>query len=119
MCIENNNLIGLQRLLTGKITFEIEPSSGSSILHCLSSLACRGLEELKFVEKKLKECNQNELKSNIKKIDHNGFDFLLLFVKNFTENASYNFKKSVRRHQALLENKKESKNRIHSLESDA
>lgn len=59
MCIENTNLIGLQKLLTKKITFEVEPSSGNTILHCLSILACRGLEELKFVEKKLKECNQS------------------------------------------------------------
>jgi hypothetical protein len=35
------------------------------------------------VEKKLKECNQSELKANVKKVDHNGFDFLLFFVKNF------------------------------------
>lgn len=84
LCIENNNLIGLQKLLTGKITFEVEPSSGNTILHCLSSLACKGLEELRFVEKKLKECNQSELKSNLKKIDHQGFDFLLFFVKSFS-----------------------------------
>lgn len=109
LCIENNNLIGLQRLLTEKITFEIESSSGSSILHCLSSLACRGLEELKFVEKKLKECSQGELKTNLKTIDHNGFDFLLYFLKNFTENAAANFRRSVRRQLTVLENKKDSK----------
>jgi hypothetical protein len=65
-------------------------------------LACKGLEELRFVEKKLKECNVNELKANLKKIDHNGFDFLLYFVKCFADYAASNFRKTVKKHAALL-----------------
>lgn len=62
------------------------------------------------MERKLKECSQSELKSNIKKIDHNGFDFLLFFIKNFTENAVTAFKKMVKKHQ---EHKKETKLKAH------
>lgn len=76
--------MGLQKLMTHKITFDYDPASSHNVLHCLTSLAVRGLEELKFVEKKLKECSHFELKQNLKKIDADGFDFLLYFVSQFT-----------------------------------
>jgi hypothetical protein len=85
----------VQKLLTGKISFEPEPSSASNILHCLGSLACKGHDEIKFVEKKLRECSTNELKTHLRKIDHNGFDFLLYFLKSFTESAQNTFRKNV------------------------
>ena len=44
LCIENINLIGFQKLLTGKINFDIESGDGSTIMHRLSNLACRGIE---------------------------------------------------------------------------
>ena len=47
-----------------------------------------------FVEKKLKESSITELRVNLKKIDQNGFDFLLYFVKNFTETIKETFMKS-------------------------
>ena len=72
-------------------------------------MACKGLDEIKFVEKKLKECNVGELKSNLKKIDHNGFDFLLYFLKCFTENALPNYKKNVKKMIYTLEHRKEVK----------
>ena len=84
MCIENVNLIGFQKLLTGKINFDIESGDGSTIMHRLSNLACKGISEMTFVEGKLKEAGTSDLRINLKKIDQNGFDFLLYFVKNFT-----------------------------------
>lgn len=44
MCIENINLIGFQKLLTDKINFDVEAGDGSTILHRLSNLACKGIE---------------------------------------------------------------------------
>jgi len=48
-----------------------------------------------FVQKKLKNSSINELRINLKKIDINGFDFLLYFVKNFVKTAKSNFDKLV------------------------
>jgi hypothetical protein len=79
----------------------------------LSNLACRGLEEMRFVERKLKECSQGELKANVKKVDHCGFDFLLYLVKNFTEKVVVNFKKALKKYHPT---KKERSNRHQSLE---
>ena len=42
MCIENYNLIGVKILLPERIDFEIESSSGYSVMHCLSNIACKG-----------------------------------------------------------------------------
>jgi len=67
------------------------------------------------VEKKLKECRQQDLKVNIKSIDHYGFDFLLFLVKSFAENASKNFRKAVKRHRIALEGKKEIKHKTGNL----
>jgi hypothetical protein len=91
MCIENYNLIGVKILLPDKIDFELESSNGYSILHCLSNIACKGNEEIVFVQKKLKSASTNEFRVNLKKVDINGFDFLLYFVKNFVKTAKSNF----------------------------
>lgn len=95
MCIENYNLIGVKILLPERIDFEIESSSGYSIMHCLSNIACKGSEEMNFVQKKLKNASVNELRINLKKVDINGFDFLLYFVKNFIKTARSNFDRMV------------------------
>ena len=55
------------------------------------------------MEKKLKECNANELKANLKKVDHAGFDFMLYFIKCFAEKAAGNFKKIVRKLTAAFQ----------------
>jgi hypothetical protein len=57
------------------------------------------------VESKLKEASINELRVNLKKIDQAGFDFLLYFVKNFTETIKFTFQKKVKKY--LKENKSE------------
>jgi hypothetical protein len=48
-----------------------------------------------FVQKKLKNASVNELRINLKKIDHNGLDALLYFVKTFVKTARTNFEKLV------------------------
>lgn len=57
------------------------------------------------MESKLKEASINELRVNLKKIDQAGFDFLLYFVKNFTETIKFTFQKKVKKY--LKENKSE------------
>ena len=95
MCIENYNLIGVKILLPERIDFELESSSGYSIMHCLSNIACKGNEEMNFVQKKFKNASVNELRINLKKVDITGFDFLLYFVKNFIKTAKANFERMV------------------------
>ncbi len=41
------------------------------------------------------------MKANLKKVDQNGFDFILFFVKNFTETAKKVFKKIVKKKAAV------------------
>lgn len=50
-------------------------------MHCLSHLACKGSEEMRFVLHKFKEALAADLKIHLKKLDNNGFDFFLYFVK--------------------------------------
>jgi hypothetical protein len=50
---------------------------------------------MNFVQKKLKSATVNELRINLKKVDINGFDFLLYFVKNFVKTTKQNFDKIV------------------------
>lgn len=107
MCIENVNLIGFQKLLTERISFDIESAEGSTILHRLSNLACKGIDEIIFVEAKLKEATVNDLRINLKKIDQAGFDFLLYFVKNFTETVKATFNKWVKKYKKLGESEEE------------
>lgn len=68
-------------------------------MHRLSNLACKGLEEMNFVEAKFKEATLNDLRINLKKVDQAGFDFLLYFVKNFTETIKNTFKKGIKKYQ--------------------
>lgn len=39
--------------------FDLESAEGYTIMHRLSNLACKGVEEMNFVEKKLKESSVN------------------------------------------------------------
>lgn len=56
---------------------------------------------MNFVEKKLKEATVNDLRVNLKKIDQSGFEFLLYFVKNFTETIKITFNKWVKKYRKL------------------
>jgi hypothetical protein len=64
-------------------------------MHCLSNIACKGNDEMNFVQKKFKNASVNELRINLKKVDINGFDFLLYFVKNFIKTAKANFDRMI------------------------
>lgn len=48
---------------------------------------------MEFVEGKFVEAQKSDLRINLKKTDQNGFDFLLYFVKNFTETIKDTFNK--------------------------
>ncbi len=50
---------------------------------------------MNFVQKKFKNASVNELRINLKKVDINGFDFLLYFVKNFIKTTKANFERMV------------------------
>jgi hypothetical protein len=50
---------------------------------------------MNFVLKRFKNSGVNELKISLKKVDINGFDFLLYFIKNFIKTAKSNFAKMV------------------------
>lgn len=76
-------------------------------MHRLSNLACKGIDEIVFVEAKLKEATVNDLRINLKKIDQSGFDFLLYFVKNFTETIKSTFNKWVRKYHKKGESEEE------------
>lgn len=51
------------------------------------------------MENKLREATVNDLRINLKKIDHAGFDFLLYFVKNFTETINKTFTKWLKKYE--------------------
>lgn len=53
---------------------------------------------MNFVQAKLREASINDLRINLKKIDIAGFDFLLYFVKNFTESIKQTFQKWVQKY---------------------
>ena len=67
-------------------------------MHRLSNLACKGIEEMEFVEKKLRESAVNDLRINLKNFDQSGFDFLLYFVKNFTDTIKLTYKRWVKKY---------------------
>lgn len=91
LCIDNENLIGIQ-LLLNEINFEPQ-SKNNHFIYYLTNLACRGKDEMKFVYDKLAQVDEKVLKVELKKNDWNGFKFLVYLIKKFTETVHTNFKK--------------------------
>ena len=93
LCIDNENLIGIQLLLR-EINFQSQTQSKNNhFVYYLTNLACRGKDEMKFVYDKLTQVDEKLLKVELKRSDWNGFKFLVYLIKRFTETVHSNFKK--------------------------
>lgn len=62
-----------------------------TILHYLSRIASEGTEGMKFVLDKLTIMDRNILKESLKRVDSNGFEAILFFVKDFTYRVIENY----------------------------
>lgn len=99
LCIDNENLIGVQLLLT-EIPFQTEGSNKvNKFIHYLTNLACRGKEQMKFVHQKLVQVDERKLKVQLKE-EWNGFTFLVYLIKKFTETVHINFRKTYIRYMS-------------------
>ena len=91
LCIENENLVGIQLLLRD-IPFDMQPGRISSYIYYLTKIACLGWKEMQFVLQKLQQTDERVLRVELRKVDANGFEFLIYLVKKFTESVHANFK---------------------------
>lgn len=85
----------MKLLLTPKVPLSYESSSGMTILHYLSKVASRDREGMEFVIDKLCQLDKNSLKESLKKIDVNGFESILYFVRDFTSEVIRNYQAHV------------------------
>lgn len=95
LCVENSNIVGMKLLLTPKVSLNYESSSGMTILHYLSKIASQDCEGMEFVIDRLCQLDKNSLKESLKKIDTNGFESILYFVRDFTSEIIKNYQSHV------------------------
>lgn len=94
--------MGMKMLLTSKVSLSYESSSGMTILHYLSRVASKSCEGIEFVIDRLSQLDKTSLKENLKRVDVNGFEFILYFVRDFTCEVITNFQSSVQRGVSLV-----------------
>jgi len=93
--VENGNIVGMKMLLTPKVPLSYESTNGMTILHYLSKVASRDRAGMEFVIDRLCELDKNSLKESLKKIDINGFESILYFVRDFTYEVIRNYQTHV------------------------
>ena len=78
-------------MLLRDIPFDLSPVR-SSYIYYLTKIGCQGEYQLQFVYSKLLQTDEKILRNEVRKVDMNGFQFLIYFVKKFTECAHNNFR---------------------------
>ena len=81
-----------------------------SYIYYLTKIGCLGHEQLSFIFDKLVQTDEKILRAELKKVDANGFQFLIYLIKKFTEAVHPNFqqnynrylKDSLKEHSALI-----------------
>jgi ankyrin repeat protein len=104
LCVENGNIVGMKLLLTLKVSLNFESTSGMTILHYLSKIASKDRAGMEFVIERLCQLDKNSLKESLKKIDINGFEAILYFVRDFTYEVIKNYTSMVLTLTAQLAN---------------
>lgn len=76
-----------------EIPFELlPPTRNNNYVYYLTNIACLGWKEMEWVYQKLMATEDRVLRVELKKIDINGFEFLIYLIKKFTETVHNNFR---------------------------
>lgn len=94
-------MLGLRLLLKDHLNLQFESSKGYTLLHYFSHLASESSEDIQFVLERLqpkedkKTEERNKLRDALKRTDVNGFEAILIFVKDFTYKVKENFNRRI------------------------
>jgi hypothetical protein len=85
-------MMGMQLLLR-EIPFDLHPPTrNNNYVYYLTNIACLGWQEMEFTHSVLLRTDERLLREELRKVDINGFEFLIFLIKRFTETVHLNFR---------------------------